>query len=131
MSAALVRQALGLVDRDSDTLGAPSSKRQPLSGVSKSRRKRKQARFTVEEARGASQPPKDVLQTNLRKLELIKKHSRVVLNERATKNVSSAIIERAVSRRPLSTPPVDPRDGATAFTEEDFQKFEAEYMQED
>ncbi|KAH1000301.1 hypothetical protein HUJ04_000219 [Dendroctonus ponderosae] len=127
MSAALVRQALALVDRDSDTLGAPSSKRQPLSGVSKSRRKRKQARFTVEEARGASQPPKDVLQTNLRKLELIKKHSRVVLNERATKN----IIERAVSRRPLSTPPVDPRDGATAFTEEDFQKFEAEYMQED
>lgn len=85
MSAALVRQALALVDRDSALSSAP------LSGVSKAPKRRKQRRFTVEEAGSASRSPKDVLQLNLRKLELIRKHSRVVLNERATRNVSRKV----------------------------------------
>jgi len=81
-------------------------------------------KYTVQDAKKNLKTKQQRIAENLRKLELIQKHSRVVLDDHSTNN----IIERAVTRRPIKSQSKKSKDSKTAFTEEDFRRFEEEYL---
>ncbi|XP_050314097.1 active regulator of SIRT1-like [Anthonomus grandis grandis] len=135
MSAALVKQALEIVDPDFTTKASKkktktnSFLKEKLRNTSIQKGKNRldlsrEKRYTIEEARRSVKSKDQILRDNLYKLELIKKHSKVHLDPKATAH----IIQRAVSRRPISSEQDASRVEKTAFTEEDFKKFEEEYM---
>ncbi|CAG9767930.1 unnamed protein product [Ceutorhynchus assimilis] len=144
MSAAIVRQALEIVDPDYTYFKSKQSKKNSKSEafslypekykiIGKTYKKGKKAekigfpiekKYTVQEAKTKLKSKKQILEENLRKLKLIQEHSKVTLNETTTKN----IIERAVTRRPIKTEKNKQKSTKTAFTEEDFKKFEEEYL---
>lgn len=68
----------------------------------------------------------NILKDNLKKLKKIKRLCAIDLD----KDVTKQLIERAVTRRPVRS--IHKKKGVkkTAFTEEDFQKFEEEYFDE-
>ncbi|XP_072392867.1 active regulator of SIRT1-like [Diabrotica undecimpunctata] len=142
MSAALVRKSLQIVDPQ---CGSKIGKRKGKSDVfalahqnqkliGKAQRKGKtekvnllstEKKLTVAEARKYNKSKEQILQENLKKLELIKSASKVELDQKLVKQ----IIDRAVSRRPIRK--IKPKQQKkTAFTEEDFKKFEEEYFDE-
>jgi len=140
MSAAIVRQALEIVDPDFKTKGPRKSKSNAFSlfpekykiigRVSKKGAKAEkiglpvEKKYTVQDAKKNLKTKQQRIAENLRKLELIQKHSRVVLDDHSTSN----IIERAVTRRPIKSQSKKSKDSKTAFTEEDFRRFEEEYL---
>lgn len=69
----------------------------------------------------------DRLKENLKKLQIIKEHSAVKLD----KLVARQLIERAVTKRPVNIQQRGKKkQKKTVFTEEDFKKFEEEYIDE-
>ncbi|XP_060534484.1 active regulator of SIRT1-like [Cylas formicarius] len=114
MSASMVRKALELVDPD--------------FGPRKNRKSRGKAapKYTIVEARKRLKSKGEILEHNLKTLELIKKYSAVRLDRDATER----IVDRAVSRRPAATKEDADDSKGTCFTEEDFEKFEKEYQPE-
>lgn len=83
-------------------------------------------KLTITEARKESQLKQELLKENLQQLEQIKKLCTINLD----KKVTNQIIERAVSKRPIRNKPKPKKEKATAFTEEDFKRFEEEYFVE-
>ncbi|VEN56600.1 unnamed protein product [Callosobruchus maculatus] len=82
-------------------------------------------KLTVAELRKQLKPKEEILRQNLRKLELIKEASKVNLD----KETVQKIVERAVTKRPIKKKSKkSKKNQKTAFTEEDFKKFEEEYF---
>ncbi|XP_023012379.1 uncharacterized protein [Leptinotarsa decemlineata] len=144
MSTSLVRKSLSVVDpqfnvnskkkRKNELFGLNSDNKKILAKTYKKGGKKdskvnllsKEKKLTVSEAKKTYKSKEQILKENLRKLELIKTASKVEIDEKTVKQ----IIERAVTRRPLTNTPAKEKDQGTVFTEEDFKKFEEEYFDE-
>lgn len=143
MSASLVKQSLEIVDSDFKSKGSKGKKKSKTEAFSllpeqyrfvgktytKTGKAQKvgvsvEKKYTVQDAKRKIKSKKQILEENLKKLELIRKNSQIVLDENSTTN----IIERAVTRRPIKTKEKKYRKPETAFTEDDFKKFEEEYL---
>lgn len=64
--------------------------------------------------------------SNLRKLELLREVCKIQLDKETTRQ----LFERAATRRPVRSKQKKKKSVKTAFTEEDFEKFEKEYFVE-
>ncbi|XP_066262017.1 active regulator of SIRT1-like [Euwallacea similis] len=143
MSAAIVRKALELVDPEFCEQKARKRKNKTISSSSLFPEKYKieklaaeansfnlhphnSKKYTIQEAKRelVYKSRSEILKRNLKKLEKIHRHSKVVLDETTTKN----IVERAVTRRPITTKPKKSNQVNSTFTEKDFKQFEEEYM---
>ncbi|XP_056632498.1 active regulator of SIRT1-like [Diorhabda sublineata] len=139
MSASLVRKGLQIVDpqydkpnkrkKKSDVFTLAPQNHKLIKKVQKQGKEFKinllstEKKLTVTEARKNNKSKEQLLEENLRKLKRIKKASRVQLD----KNLVKQIIDRAVNKRPIRK--IKPKtEKKTAFTEEDFKKFEEEYL---
>ncbi|GJQ84172.1 hypothetical protein Trydic_g2848 [Trypoxylus dichotomus] len=137
MSAALVRKSLAFVDSSFDSKASkkkktavdflPSDKKFAKNIYKKNKGKdhlTKTKKLTVQEAHHKLKSKQEILQSNLKKLELIRKICTVDLGS----EVTSQLYKRAVTRRPVHLKSKKPqrKQEKTAFTEEDFKKFEAE-----
>ncbi|KAF2904910.1 hypothetical protein ILUMI_01266 [Ignelater luminosus] len=144
MSASMVRKSLAIVDKDFNRNKGKtkSGKKKSVANLIPDNHKIKkkinrkghketvevlktEAKLTVAEARKHCKSKDEILKENLRKLKLIQEHSKVDLEE----EVTHQLIERAITKRPVKTK-VKKGVQKTAFTEEDFAKFEAEYFDE-
>ncbi|KAK4877293.1 hypothetical protein RN001_009799 [Aquatica leii] len=124
MSASIVRKSLEIVDSDFSSKGKSSKK-------SKKNKKQNeilpsQRKVTVTEIRKKSKTKDQRLRENLAKLKLIKKICTIDLD----KNVTRKIIKRGVTKKPVHIKEKSKKPKKTAFTEEDFAKFEQEYFNE-
>ncbi|XP_018577519.1 active regulator of SIRT1-like, partial [Anoplophora glabripennis] len=82
-------------------------------------------KINIVEAKRNFKTRDQILKENLEKLKLIKEASKVTLD----KETINQIIERAVTKRPVKKVKKQKKDNSkTAFTEEDFKKFEEEYF---
>ncbi|XP_066149146.1 active regulator of SIRT1-like [Euwallacea fornicatus] len=143
MSAAIVKKALELVDPEFCERKVSKRKNKSTSSSSLFPEKYKIGKFTskansfnlhphnskkytIQEAKRelTYKSKAEILKRNLKKLEKIHRHSKVVLDKTTTKN----IVERAVTRRPITTKPKKSKKKNSTFTEEDFKQFEEEYM---
>ncbi|KAF7273792.1 uncharacterized protein LOC143205862 [Rhynchophorus ferrugineus] len=140
MSAALVKQALEVVDPDFKTKGSKNKKKSDVLAllpqhhktIGKSYKKGKKEKVglafkkkqTVQEAKKELKTKGQILKENLRKLELIKRNSIIILDKKHTQN----IIERGRTKRPIERTEEKRKKSKTVFTDEDFEKFEKEYF---
>jgi len=85
-----------------------------------------EAKITVAEARKTSKSKEQILKANLKKLKLIQEACSIDLD----KEVTSQLIRRAVTKRPVEFKNKSKKNQKTAFSEEDFAKFEEEYFDE-
>ncbi|KAL3271432.1 hypothetical protein HHI36_021918 [Cryptolaemus montrouzieri] len=130
MSSSIVKQALEIVDRDDlrqqryrqkkekkakDVLAAKHLK--DLHGSKK---------LTISELRKTFTPKEEIYEKNLKKLALLRKITTVQIDE----EIRNQIIERSVTKRPITSKSKKKKDKQTVFTEEDFKKFEEEYTGE-
>lgn len=83
-------------------------------------------KFTVQEAKKTHKNEEDILKTNLKKLKKIREVCTIELDKETTER----IIERAVTGRPVKAKKKKKKEQKTAFTEDDFKKFEEEYLAE-
>ncbi|KAJ8924564.1 hypothetical protein NQ315_000713 [Exocentrus adspersus] len=144
MSASLVRKGLEIVESAHDT-GYKRNKRKKevfqlvpenQKVIAKNRQKGGKVetvnllshknKVNVTDIRKKIKTKDQILKDNLKKLKLIKKASRISLD----KDIIHQIIERAVTRRPVTKKKQQEKDKKTVFTEEDFKKFEEEYFDE-
>ncbi|XP_044763283.1 active regulator of SIRT1-like [Coccinella septempunctata] len=131
MSSSIVRKALQLVDEDSHPKTKKHKKElkaKDILGGGKLKNVHSTKKLTVTELRKSMKPKEEIYRKNLEKLERIKTITTVQLNEESL----NKIIERGVSRRPISGKPKikNKKEKETVFTEEDFKKFEEEYTGE-
>ncbi|XP_030754791.1 active regulator of SIRT1-like [Sitophilus oryzae] len=142
MSAALVKQALEIVDPDFKTNNKASRRKNKTDAsslfpehhriIGKSYKKGKkekiglgfEKKLSVQEAKKQFKTKEQILKENLKKLEVIRENSKITLNKEQTKN----IIERARTRRPIESRGKKSKQPKSAFTDEDFKKFEEEYF---
>ncbi|KAI4472199.1 active regulator of sirt1 [Holotrichia oblita] len=142
MSAALVRKSLALVDPSFNAKARkknggvdflPNDKKF-AKNIQKKRNKRKTTdlpsktkKLTVKDLQHTLKSKNEILQRNLKKLELIKKICTIDLST----EVTSQLFERAVTRRPVNLKSKKPqkKEEKTVFTEEDFKRFESEYLE--
>ncbi|KAF5273296.1 hypothetical protein FQR65_LT04718 [Abscondita terminalis] len=127
MSASIVRKSLAIIDSDF------KDKAKSLSKKNKKHKKQKQKevlqterKVTVSEIRKKSKTKEQILNDNLKKLELIKKICTIDLDPAIT----SKIIQRGVTKKPIQAEEKKKKHEKSAFTEEDFAKFEQEYFNE-
>ncbi|XP_017779001.1 PREDICTED: active regulator of SIRT1-like [Nicrophorus vespilloides] len=144
MSAAIVRQSLALVDDTFNQLPGkvkknkkvhdlmPDNQKLNRSIVRKGRKVGKvnllqtEKKLTVSELKKTLKTKEQIKKENLEKLRLIRDTCRIELDE----SITSKILERAVRKRPLKSESRSKEPETTAFTEEDFKKFEEEYHDE-
>lgn len=132
MSAALVRKSLEIVDEDR----VPKTKKQKkemkakhIFGGGKLKNMEGSKKLTISELRKTMKPKEEIYKKNLEKLKLIKSLTTIKLNE----DTLNKIIERGVTKKPVCGKPKtkkNKKDKETVFTEEDFRKFEEEYVGE-
>ncbi|XP_019867984.1 active regulator of SIRT1 isoform X2 [Aethina tumida] len=145
MSASLVRQALELVDPSLNSISGKKKKTkrgkevfQLISDKHKLVVKKKgqgkgekinllsaQTKYTVVDAKKEHKSKKQLLKENLAKLKQIQQATKINLDKSLTKQ----IIERGVLKRPVKAKPKRKPQKKTAFTEEDFKRFEEEYFE--
>ncbi|KAB0797611.1 hypothetical protein PPYR_08604 [Photinus pyralis] len=126
MSAALVRESLEVVDADFNDKSKKSIKKSKKRKNDQTELFPTSKKISVSELRKNKRTKEQNLQENLEKLRLIREVCAIDLEE----NITNKIIERAVSRRPIKAKKVSKKAEKTAFTEEDFAKFEQEYLNE-
>lgn len=132
MSSALLRRSLAICDPTIEESRKEKSKRNKkikelqarVTKLNKNEIIKSDRKISVQEARQKLQQKKQILEHNLKLIKLSKKARKVNLNQEITEK----IIERAVTRKPISNKPPEKKEEQTAFTEEDFKKFEAEYL---
>nr|CAH7713266.1 unnamed protein product [Callosobruchus chinensis] len=143
MSASLVRKGLQIVDpeyninkqnrkKKKDILSIAPENHRLIKKIQRNNGKSikigllsTNRKLTVAELKKQLKPKEQILKENLKKLELIKEASRVNLDKETVKK----IVERAVTRRPIKgKSKKSKKNQKTAFTEEDFKKFEEEYF---
>lgn len=83
-------------------------------------------KLNIVEIRKKRKSQSEILNANLEKLKLIKEICTIEIEKEAVHK----LIERAVTRRPIKSKPKSKKSQKTAFTEEDFKKFEEEYFDE-
>lgn len=81
-------------------------------------------KVSVIEAREKLKAKEKILQDNLARIKLLKKKCAVKLD----KDIADKVIERALTRKPIIPKIEEKPEESTAFTEEDFKKFEEEYV---
>lgn len=132
MSSALLRKSLALCDPDleqSNNLKSKRSKKDKKLKARVTKLDKKQVitsnrKVSVIEAREKLKAKEKILQDNLARIKLLKKKCAVKLD----KDIADKVIERALTRKPI-TPKIEEKpEESTAFTEEDFKKFEEEYV---
>ncbi|CAH0546417.1 unnamed protein product [Brassicogethes aeneus] len=145
MSAAIVRQALEFVDPSFKVVsGKKKSKAKKGKEVfdlisdnqklfiKRNHNKKKaekvnllstSTKYTVVEAKKLHKSKEQRIKENLKKLKLIRKACTIELDRITTKQ----IIDRGITKRPVKARPKSKPVKKTAFTEEDFKKFEEEY----
>ncbi|XP_018336096.1 active regulator of SIRT1 [Agrilus planipennis] len=138
MSAALVRKSLEIVDPELKIFKGKKKKKEVevpqnfkvTKKISHSKNKVSQVnvlqqnrKLTVAEAKKSKRSEDQILKENLRKLKAIRESCKLNLN----KNIVEKIIERAVTKRPVKIKKKS-KEKKTAFTEEDFAKFEEEFI---
>lgn len=127
MSSSLVRKSLAIVEQNKDfkqikkksaSLKVPSNhKVHNFQGKTK---------LTIGEARKQLvNSQTKILKSNLKKLKKIRQIEKVQLDDR----LKEKILQRAVTKRPVKSQKKLKVDQKSAFTEEDFKKFEAEYFE--
>lgn len=84
-------------------------------------------KLTILEARKTLKTKEQIIKKNKEKLAKIKKICKLNLDKKLTKQ----IIARAVTRKPLKNLETKKKSQKTVFTDEDFKKFEEEYMDDD
>ncbi|XP_045465481.1 active regulator of SIRT1-like [Harmonia axyridis] len=127
MSSSIVRKALQIVDDDSSSKYKPNKKMKAKDVLVGGRWKNMQStkKLTISELRKTMQCKEEIYRKNMEKLELIKKLTNIQLNQDAL----DIILERGVTGKPISGNPKirKKKEKTSAFTEEDFKKFEREY----
>nr|XP_022909280.1 active regulator of SIRT1-like [Onthophagus taurus] len=146
MSAALVRKSLALVDETFAENQKHNLKKQKkvFDFVPENKRIIKKVRtprtnktkkvdvlqstkkLTIVEARKKIKSKGEILKSNLEKIAKIRNISTVNLDKEIIEN----IFTRGRTRRPVPPQSKPKKDEKTAFTEEDFKKFEEEYFGE-
>jgi hypothetical protein len=143
MSAALVQKALEVVDPDFNKYSKGKKPKNAESvfhlmpesqkitkNITRKGRKEKvgvlatSKKLTVLEAKKNFKSKDEILRENLKKVKEIRKACRIELDKETTEK----IIERAVTRKPVKAKKKTKKAQKTAFTEEDFKKFEEEYV---
>ncbi|RZB40501.1 hypothetical protein BDFB_005743 [Asbolus verrucosus] len=143
MSSALVQKALEIVDPEFNKGSKGKKSKQSknvfnlmpenhkiTTTINRKGRKEKislvatSKKLTVTEAKKNLKSEKTILKNNLKKLREIRKASTIELD----KKITEQIIERAVTKRPVKAKPKSKKIQKTAFTDEDFKKFEEEYL---
>lgn len=132
MSSALLRKSLALCDPDleqSNNLKSKRSKKDKKLKARVTKLDKKQVitsdkKVSVIEAREKLKAKEKILQDNLARIKLLKKKCAVKLD----KDIADKVIERALTRKPIIPKIEEKPEESTAFTEEDFKKFEEEYV---
>ncbi|GLV31588.1 hypothetical protein CBL_07349 [Carabus blaptoides fortunei] len=132
MSSALLRKSLALCDPDLEQSNNLKSKRNNKEKKLKARvtkLDKKQVitsnkKVSVTEAREKLKTKERILQENLARIKLLKKKCAVKLD----KDIADKVIERALTRKPIAPKIEKKPEESTVFTEEDFKKFEEEYV---
>ncbi|KAF5276513.1 hypothetical protein FQA39_LY06582 [Lamprigera yunnana] len=123
MSSSIVRKSLSIVDSDFSGKGKllKKNKKKAQKDILTSEKK-----ITVTELRRKNKSKDQIQKENLEKLKLIQEICTVELPE----NITKKIIERGVTKKPIHIKEKPKKVVKTAFTEEDFEKFEREYFNE-
>lgn len=126
MSAALLKKSLSLCE-NTDKTNRTKAKRQKarITNIDKKRDITSTRKLSVIEVKQQLKSKETILKHNLQMLKEAKKACKVKLN----KDITDQIVKRATSRKDRSPQkPVETRREETLFTEEDFKKFEEEYI---
>lgn len=127
MSSALVKKSLLLCDADQKGKKLKKSKLKGIvTKINKNTTLKSAKKVTVQEAIKLQKVREETFRENLERLREAKKANVVRLDE----EITSTIIERAVPRWYMKQETVDTTKEGTLFTEEDFKKFEEEYIVE-
>lgn len=134
MSSALLRKSLALCDPDLEEFASQKKRGKKIkkelkvkpreTQLSKSQVLRGDRKVTIQEAKANFLKKKDILKENLKRIKLMRKKGKVELNS----DITEKLIERALTRKPIKNKPKEEKEKKTAFTEEDFKKFEEEYL---
>lgn len=127
--SALLRRSLALCDPDLEK--STSEKKKVKKGLktrdtqlAKTQVPKGNKKLTIQEIRKNFLKKKQILKENLKRIKWMQKKGKVQLN----KDTTETLIERAVTRKSIKNKPEEKKEEKTAFTEEDFKKFEKEYL---
>lgn len=127
MSAALVKKSLQLSETNCEKSKNNKKRNKTKARVTKVNKQHQiisNKKLSVEEARKSLKKREEILKNNLQVLKSAKEACKVKIN----KDTTEQILERARRRSQRYPKEVEVAREETAFTEEDFKKFEEEYF---
>lgn len=129
MSAALLKKSLSLCDgiNKSKTNSKKLKKQQArVTQIGKKCELKSDRKLSVIEARQQLKSQEETLKSNIQMLKKAKKACKVKLS----KEITDQFLERATSRKYTTPKEIEINKEETVFTEEDFNKFQEDYIVE-